>query len=31
MAGRAGFEPAEHFCSIVFETTVLNQTLPSTH
>lgn len=26
-----GFEPTEHFCSTVFKTVALNQTLPTFH
>ena len=26
-----GFEPTEHFCSTVFKTAALNQTLPTFH
>lgn len=31
MEESVGFEPTEHFCSTVFKTVALNQTLPTFH
>lgn len=31
MEDSVGFEPTEHFCSTVFKTVAINQTLPTIH